>query len=160
MQNFILKKPKFSTLTLIYAVFILAWFIVVGLRKFDFSSINSTINSINYLFAPIFELALFFALCAFLMRFGKLAKLGVAAFSLVFFLIYAVQYYYFFVSGEFLAFIALENADQLYLLLNFKLYAIIILSILAVIALWIGFNLALATRERERETIFKHFAFK
>lgn len=135
------KTLKIHALKLIYAFIILTWLFVAFVRKFDFSNIN--INSIAALFTPVFELGLFFTLCVILSRFGRAAKLGVIAFSFVFFLVYAVQFYFYFVAGEFVAPIALENAEQIYLLINFKLCVSIILLFCLVFALTFFFNKAL-----------------
>ena len=97
--------------------------------------------SLDLFFVTIPEMTLLFIVFALLAKYcGKFGKMLVWLLSLLFFIITAIQYYYFYISGEFVSQLALENIHQLYLLLNVWLYVVIAFAVFAVLIFWINFN--------------------
>lgn len=141
LSKYIKAIGNFIPIKAIYATIIICWIAIITLRKVDFSNVKSFMLSLDLFFVTIPEMTLLFIVFALLAKYcGKFGKMLVWLLSLLFFIITAIQYYYFYISGEFVSQLALENIHQLYLLLNVWLYVVIAFAVFAVLIFWINFN--------------------
>lgn len=103
-------------------VFLLAWFAVIGLRESEVGNSHTVLQWIALMGTPAAELVV----CQYVMhwfdrferRVYRVMKYGISFFLVC---ILVGQYYYYYVSGEFITLLAFENLDQVYLLVDIKI---------------------------------------
>lgn len=99
----------------------IVWIAIVLVRYSELGITSFKALQLVTLLAPLTEFVLWFIIFnAFKSASCLVVKIIQWIFSLIFSTIITIQFYYFYVSGEFITTLALENAEQAYLLIDYK----------------------------------------
>ena len=121
-----------------YVVLYIFWIIALLKRSAELGETLLNRMDLVLCLAPCFEIGLFILILDLCKQNSKKSiQIMKWIFSLFFLLILNIQYYYYYISGEYVTPLALENMNQAYLVIN----NIIIVILCIVCAIWITINI-------------------